>query len=300
VKTDVMFRPQLSSRHTLMHAAFLCSGLLIVAMGWESFHGWLGMLQSSEQSSSLWIIPLISAFLIYERRQSIFASAGFAPHGLVFVAFGLGLYLASFGKPLALARFDAIALAILGLFTSLAGAFLICYGTDAGRKATFPLGFLLFAVPIPQAILESLVRWLQWGSAAVVNFLFNLLSVPHLRDGLRFYLSSLNIEIASECSGIRSSFALLVLTVLLSYITLHSAWRRLVLILTVIPLVLIKNGIRIVTLSLLAIYVDRSFITGSLHRRGGFVFFGLALAAEGVLCWLLQRSEVGTQAPSGH
>lgn len=266
--------------------------LLIAAITWNSIYEWLRMSSSSEQSSSLWIIPLISAFLIYERRSIVFAKARFEPFGLALLALGFGLFAASLSTHLAIVRFDATVLAMLGFLISLAGAFLACYGTDSARKARFPLGFLLFAVPIPQAILQPLVRWLQSGSAAVANLLFRWLSVPHLRDGLRFYLSGLNIEIAPECSGIRSSFALLVLTVLLAYIALHSTWRRLLLVIAVVPLVLIKNGIRIVTLSLLAIYVDHSFITGSLHRHGGFVFFGLALGAEGVLCWLLQRSEL--------
>jgi exosortase len=281
-----------------MHITFLCIFLLTVAFSWGSLHAWLEMSKSSEQSSTLWIIPLISAFLIYERRRAVFANTQFAPFALVLLSLGIGIYAASFSTRLSLARFDATVLAILGVLVSVAGAFVACYGKEAWREASFPLGFLLFAVPIPQAILEHLVRWLQCGSAAVVNLLFVLLDVPHLRDGLRFYLAGLNIEIAAECSGIRSSFALLVLTVLLSYISLHTAWRRFLLVISVVPLVLVKNGIRIVTLSLLTMYVDRSFISGSLHRHGGFVFFGLALAAERALCWLLQRSELRTETSS--
>ena len=51
------------------------------------------------------------------------------------------------------------------------------------------------------------------------------------------------------------------------------------------------NGIRIVTLSTLAIYADPSFLTGKLHNEGGFVFFLLALAILAPVLWLLQRSE---------
>jgi len=279
---------------TNMHITFLCICLLVVATGWNSLRAWLELSQNSEQTSSFWVIPLISAYLIYERRLKIFSNPRFAPFALVFSAIGIGIFAASFSLQRFLAHSDANILAILGVVVSLAGSFLACYGKDAWRKARFPLGFLLFAVPLPQTILEPLVHWLQNGSAAVVSFLFTLLNVPYLRDGLRFYLSSLTIEIAPECSGIRSSFALLVLGVLLSYFALQSAWRRLVLILAVVPLVLVKNGIRIVTLTLLTIYVDRSVISGPLHRHGGFLFFGFALAAEGLLCWLLRRSEVGT------
>jgi exosortase len=250
----------------------------------------------SQQSSDFWTIPLTSLFLCYERRAVIFVKAQLTPSGLILLALGIGIYAVSLSTRLALGGLDSVTPSILAVIVSVAAAFLVCYGRDASRAARFPLGFLLFAVPIPRTILEQLVRWLQYGSAAVVNFLFVFLNVPFLRDGLRFDLSGLSIEIAPECSGIRSSFALMVLTVLLSYIALHSTWRRLLLLVSVVPLVLVKNGIRIVTLCLLSIHVDPSFISGSLHRRGGFVFFGLALMTEGALCWLLRRSEL--RAPS--
>ena len=279
---------------TVLHVTFLCICLLIALIAWTSLREWLALARGSEQSSSFWIIPLISVYLIYERRLAVFANARFAPSALVLPALGIGIVAASSTLHRFFVPSDANILAILEVVVSLVGAFLACYGKDAWREARFPLGFLLFSVPIPQTMLQPLVRWLQCGSAAVVSLLFTLLHVPYLRDGLRFYLSSLNIEIASECSGIRSSFALLVLVVLLSHFALHSAWRRLALILAVVPLVLVKNGIRIVTISLLTIYVDRSVISGPLHRQGGFLFFGVALAAEGLLCWLLQRSEIRT------
>jgi hypothetical protein len=57
------------------------------------------------------------------------------------------------------------------------------------------------------------------------------------------------------------------------------------------PVALIKNGIRIVTLTLLSIYVDPSFLTGSLHHKGGFVFFLLALAILAPVLLLLEKSE---------
>jgi len=61
--------------------------------------------------------------------------------------------------------------------------------------------------------------------------------------------------------------------------------------LATLPLLIIKNGIRIVTLSLLSIYVDPGFLTGSLHRDGGVVFFLLALVLLVPVLWLLQKSD---------
>jgi exosortase/archaeosortase family protein len=60
---------------------------------------------------------------------------------------------------------------------------------------------------------------------------------------------------------------------------------------------MIKNGIRIATLTLLAVYVDPSFLTGKLHHDGGVVFFLLGLLFLLPVLLLLQRSE-GEESPA--
>jgi len=91
--------------------------------------------------------------------------------------------------------------------------------------------------------------------------------------------------------------ALFITSLLAGYVFLQSKWRRAFLSVFVIPVAIIKNGIRIVILSLLATYVDRGFLTGSLHHRyGGAVFSPLALAALVPMLWLLQRQERSVQS----
>src|SRR5207244_11592806 len=104
-----------------------------------------------------------------------------------------------------------------------------------------------------------------------------------------FALPGVTIEVAKECSGIRSSLALLVTSLLAGHLFLRSGWRKSVLVLAILPLLVVKNGIRIVTLSLLSIYVDPGFLTGSLHHEGGIIFFLLALILLAPVLWFLQR-----------
>jgi exosortase/archaeosortase family protein len=65
----------------------------------------------------------------------------------------------------------------------------------------------------------------------------------------------------------------------------------------ILPIAVIKNAIRIVALSLLAMHVDQSFLTGQLHHEGGFVFFLLALGLLAPLFVLLKRSEGAAPEP---
>src|SRR5438093_1110184 len=140
-------------------------------------------------------------------------------------------------------------------------------------------------------LVPAVIGSLQTGSAEVSYALFQLIGVPVFRTGFELALPGVTIEVAKECSGIRSSLALLFTSLLAGHLLLRSAVRKTALALMTVPLLIVKNGVRIVTLSALAIYADPSFLTGKLHRDGGFVFFLLALAMLAAARWLLQRAE---------
>ena len=99
------------------------------------------------------------------------------------------------------------------------------------------------------------------------------------------------IEIADECSGIRSSIALLLTSLMVGHMFLRTWWKKALLVAAIFPMAMLKNGIRIVSLSLLASYVDPGFLTGQLHHDGGIVFFLLSLALLAPLFLLLCRSD---------
>ena len=71
----------------------------------------------------------------------------------------------------------------------------------------------------------------------------------------------------------------------------QTTWKKILLVLLVVPITMLKNGIRIVTLSVLAVYVDRGFLESSLHRDGGIVFFILALCLLAPILFVLRKSE---------
>jgi len=276
---------------TLRHLGFAGISILLALALHNVFLAWLSLAYHNEQYSFLWMIPLITATLIYRARQEIFANTETAPVWIVLAGAGGMLCVVAHLPAMRLGPIDALIVAMVGVVVLWTGLFRLCYGRHAWRAARFPLAFMLFMVPIPQSLLESVIHLLQTGSALVVESLLSLLQVIHLRSGTRFVMPGLSIDIAPECSGFRSSMALLILVTLIAHYALRSRWRQLLLVASVIPLVLFKNGLRIVTLSLLAINVDQSFMTGSLHHRGGFVFFGLTLVILLTFCWLLKRSE---------
>jgi exosortase/archaeosortase family protein len=104
-------------------------------------------------------------------------------------------------------------------------------------------------------------------------------------------IPGLDIEVAQECSSIRSSLLLVVTTMVFAHLFLRSWWRKALLIAVAIPLSVAKNGLRIFTIAELGTRVDPSFLTGRLHHQGGIVFFGVSVMAMGAVLWALRSTE---------
>ncbi|HME31970.1 MAG TPA: exosortase/archaeosortase family protein [Terriglobales bacterium] len=151
--------------------------------------------------------------------------------------------------------------------------------------------FLLWLVPLPEFALNHVVGFLQQGSAYAASLLFAIAGVPVTQDGVRLSIPGLTLEVAKECSSIRSSQMVLVTTMVLAHLLLRSAWGRTLVILATVPLSIAKNGLRIFTLSMLGVYVDPSFLHDWLHHHGGIVFFLVFLVGLFVLLRLVVLAE---------
>ena len=254
---------------------------------------------TDENATHSLLIPAITVWLLYIERDHIFAlvgsdrflSACFTMAGLASAA------LAYFGAK-RLSTVNQLSLYVLALICFWLAAFAFSFGRGALQRARFALGFLLLAIPIPDFLLERVIYFLQSGSAELSAILFDWSGVPVLRDGFVFHLARVNIEVARECSGIRSSIALLILAILISYLYLDRFWKRALLVVAGLFVMLVKNAVRIVTLTLLATYVDPAFLYGRLHHEGGVVFFLFGLLLLCPLLWLLRRVGASDQEPS--
>lgn len=287
-----------SIKSVIMYVLFIVLAILVylkplVELGRLSF--------KSELYSHVVLIPIISIFFVIMERDRIFSKheRSFALCATLFTT-GLVLYLFAYLFKGNLSQNDRLTLCLTGFVLSVIGGFVGFFGIGAAKGACFPLLFLFFLIPIPQFLLDRVITFLQVGSAHAVQRAFDVVDLPYIRDGMVFEVPGLAVEVAKECSGIRSSLALIITSTLAGHIFLRKGWSILILILSVIPIAIIKNVFRITTITLLSVYVDKSWITDSwLHSSGGIVFFLLAiclLTPELVLLYHFEKKKVAASS----
>jgi exosortase len=246
----------------------------------------------NELYSHIILIPLVSIYLIYTLRGSNFQQSSFSViPGSVLIFAGVIFYLVGRGNRVGLDQNDFLSIMTFAAVVSWIGGFLLFYGIEASRIALFPLLFLFFMVPVPSFLINWIILFLQFCSAEVSYWFFKLTGVPIFREGFTFHLPGLSVEVAKQCGGIRSSLVLFITSLLAGHLFLTSWRRKVILSLWVLPITITKNGIRIVTLSLLGAYVDPRILDSALHRNGGIPFFIVALSLLGIVLWVLRRSE---------
>jgi exosortase len=262
------------------------AGSLVV--GWRSLLGTFALaLRRDEYTHILLIIP-ISVALIYTEWPSL--KTDNKKNSAIGTAWLLAAVL--FGVGTLNAQADAqLTWGMLALVSWWLGAFVVCYGFRTFQALLFPLCFLFCLVPIPELTLNSIIALWQQGSALSASLLFSALGIPVTQNGVMLSIPGLNLEVAQECSSLRSSMMLMVTSMVLAHLFLRSFWRKAAVVLAAIPLSIAKNGIRIFTISMLGTRVDPGFLHGNLHRHGGILFFLLALFALLLLLWLLNRTE---------
>jgi exosortase C (VPDSG-CTERM-specific) len=244
------------------------------------------------------LVPFVSAYLLYIRRDQLPRKyVADLPLGMVFLAGGLGVllfaYWLNFAGRAMTGNYYLVLLTVSFLCCLAAGGFFFL-GRDWMRAAAFPLAYLFFMVPMPDAMADALESASKYASAEVANVLFHLSGTPFLREGLVFQLPTITIEVAQECSGIRSSWVLLMTSILAANLFLKTPWRRVALVAFVIPLAILRNGFRILVIGLLCVNIGPEMIHSIIHRRGGPLFFALSLVPLLLLLGWLHKGEIRT------
>jgi exosortase len=166
----------------------------------------------------------------------------------------------------------------------------LCFGSAWVKRHLFPLAFLIFMIPMPGWVEAGLEKALMVPSAAVAEWFFEMGGIPIRRDGQLLQLPGVTLEVASECSGIRSSYVLFIVSLLASHLILKGPVRRASFVLAVLPLGVVRNAFRIYVIGWLCVNRGNEMLDHWIHRKGGPLFFAVSLLPLFLLGYVLSRS----------
>jgi exosortase len=280
----------MTTRNQVLAFAFL--GSVSILFWWHPLVMTLRLALANDACTHILLVLPLSAALIYLDSKALRIDPQPSPRlgaALLLLSLMMGCY-ARWGMG-ATADDVRLSLGMFAIVTWWIASVLLCFGARTFQSFLFPLCFLFLIVPIPEFALSSIVEFLQQQSALAARIMFQMVGVPVTQDGIMLSIPGLDIEVARECSSIRSSLMLVVTTMVLAHLFLRSWWRNSLLIAAAIPLSVAKNGLRIFTIAELGTRIDPGFLNGKLHHNGGIIFFGIAVVAVGALLWVLRRTE---------
>ena len=233
-----------------------------------------GVWISVDYLSHGFLVPVVSLWMwLRERprreRQTI------APESLGMVVVGIAATMVAAGL-----LSSVIWLQGAGIVVAVAGTLWWLRGRAWLRAAAFPVGFLIFMVPPPVSWTTPLIVRLQmWVSTVAVDIL-NSLGEPVLREGNVMILpSGATLFVAEACSGVTSVITLAPLGVLLAYLGLKTVWGRVLLVLSVVPLAMAGNLVRVLSTAVLADRYGTEVATeGPAHTMLGLLTYVVAVA----------------------
>ena len=230
-------------------------------------HTWYN---SEDYSHGFFVIPLCLYFIWLKKetiqRQKISVSFAAIP---VLIA-SLTVYL--------FATYAGIkTIASLSFISTIACSTWALFGFATLRSLLFPIGFLLFMIPIPEQIYSSLTIPLQLFVSQISVALTKFLNIPVFREGNVIHLPNKTFEVINACSGIRSLITLLCLGSVFSFLFLKRSSLQAILILTCVPISIFVNVFRVFFMIILFHYFGIDMSEEHIHSIFGIIIFIISL-----------------------
>jgi exosortase len=250
---------------TIFAAAF-------ISLYFESVRGMVLDWYKDENYSHGFLIPVISGYLLWQRRVEItLVEAKPSIIGLVVVLVGLCQFLFGYvsGESFTM-RFSMLVVA--------AGAILFSHGAGLFKAVAFPFCYLVYMIPLPYILYDAIAFPLKLFVSKYSVVFLKMIGIPVYRDGNVINLVNTTLEVADACSGIRSIVSLLALATALAYFSQRGWLKRTILIILAIPIAVFANGVRVIGTGILATKYGAKAAEGFFHEFAGLVIFGVAMS----------------------
>ena len=205
-------------------------------------------ISSDSYYSHGFIIPFVSAFLIWQKRSELKVTAvDFSWWGLILIIASVLIHIA--GTILYVFSISGFSIFFLAL-----GISLFLFGKNITRIIIFPLIFLIFMCPLPLAIINVISFPMKILVAKTGTGIVSLLGIPVIRDGFNITIPNGSLLVGNPCSGLRSLISFLALGAIFAYLINILYISKLILFVSAIPIALLSNIVRVPILILISHY----------------------------------------------
>lgn len=244
---------------------------------------------TNDDYSHGYFIPFLTIYFIYSIRNKL-KRIDIRPNnlGLFVLLAGLGqLILGKIGSEFFTQR--------TSLIVVLCGLILFFFGWQYLRKLLFPIGYLIFMIPLPAIIWNKIAFPLQLFSSYLTEQVVSFMGIPIYREGNVLHLAQTSLEVVAACSGLRSLVTMFALSAALAFLSSLSPTRKVILFLSAAPIAIFVNIVRLTATALMATKIGAEAAQGFLHESSGIIVFILGLFLLIGLNWILGKT--GRQKP---
>ena len=261
---------------------FIAGVLLAVVAYWGGLAELVSRWTSQEEYSHGFLIPFISLWLLWLRRDALRGSLG-KPSWWSIPIIGLALGM------LLLGELTAIFLLVqLGFLVVLVGLVLAFGGTSLLRVTIFPILLLLFSIPPPYFVNAQLSWRMQLLSSWLGVEFLRLLGYSVFLEGNVIDLGTYKLQVVEACSGLRYLYPLMSVGFLMAYMYQGALRWRILLFLATIPLTILMNSVRISAVGILVERWGSGMADGFMHYFEGWVIFLVCLVLLVGMVWVIE------------
>lgn len=260
----------------------LLAGMYYPAYSWLIRKDW-----PREDFNYCYLIPLVVLYLIWDKKDELAAEPS-APSwsGLLFLVPGIALFWVG-----------ELAGELYSLYASswlvAVGILWMHVGWRKLKTIAFALCMALAMFPPPHFLNQKLTFGLKLISSQLGVAMLHLFGFPAHRAGNVIDLGFTQLQVVDACSGLRFLFPLLVMGILLAYFYRAALWKRLLLVLSTIPLSIITNSLRIALTGVIYKSWGAEAAEGFFHGFSGWFIFMFSLAILLAEIWVLRRIAPG-------
>ncbi len=236
------------------------------------------------------LIPLFSLYFLNQKKEQILGSSISPnwPLGLTVLLLCLLMY------PLNVVQFKFFYGRQILIPATLGAVAFFMGGWKLIRYTWLPIGYLFFAIPLPDRLYAQLTIPLRKLAAEAAAIVLNI--VPDMTASVQGVVIEVvyrgkplepGLDVAEACSGMRLLMAFVALGVAMAYLHERPVWQRLMLLASTIPISIICNVIRVTITGLIYILWDPQYAQGIYHDTLGLLMLPVAFGLYGGLAWLM-------------